>query len=274
MSDTTVTTTPPPPPPPTTMPPPATAWHTGIEPETLGFWQNKGYDITDPVKFGAAITKQYRDLEKHMGAPADQLLRMPKADAKPEEIAAFRQRLGMPADPKEYDLSAVKDTSVADALRATAHQTGLSKDAAAAVASAVAKALESKTTTDSVVNAAKLAEEKTALAKSWGDKYNFNLLQANEGARRSSITPEAVKAMENQVGYAAVMEHFRKIGANTSEDTFVERDGGGGTGVATREGAMARKNELMSDPAWGKRFTSGDAEARREYDRLNAMIGE
>lgn len=266
--------TPTPAPTPTPTPSPTPAWHDGIEAETLGFWQNKGYDVTDPKKVAAELTKQYRAAEKFIGVPADQVLKMPKADAPPEEIAAFRQRLGMPADAKEYDLSAVKDTTVADALRATAHAAGLSKDAAAAVAASVAKALESKGTTDSVVQAAKLAEEKSALTKSWGDKYNFNLLQANEGARRSGITPEAVKAMENQVGYAAVMEHFRKIGANTSEGTFVEREGGGGAGVTTREGAMSRKAELMADPAWGKRFTSGDAEARREYDRLNAMIGD
>lgn len=250
----------------------AKPWHEGVDAETVGFWSNKGYDVTDPKKVASELTKQYRALEKFTGAPPDQIVRLPKADAKPEEIAAFRQRLGMPKEASEYDLSAVKDTTIADTLRATAHSAGLSKDAASAVAAAVAKALESKSTTDTTLQAAKLAEEKTKLTGNWGDKFNFNLLQANEGARRSGITPEAVKLMENQVGYAAVMEHFRKIGANTSEDTFVER-AGGGPGVTTREGAMSRKAELMADQAWAKRLTSGDVEAKREYDQLVAMIG-
>lgn len=272
MTDTTTTTTPPPTTT-TTAPPPTNVWHTGVDAETVGFWQNKGYDISDPVKVASELTKQYRAAEKHIGAPPDQIVRVPKADAKPEEISAFRQRLGMPKEASEYDVSAIKDSTIADILRATAHSAGLSKDAATAVAAAVAKALESKTTSDDAVYAAKLIEQKAELTKNWGDKYNFNLLQANEGARRSGISQEAVKLMESQVGYAAVMEHFRKIGVGTSEDTFVDRQGGGGAGVTTREGAMSRKSELMADEAWGKRLTSGDAEARREYDALNAMIG-
>jgi hypothetical protein len=68
------------------------------------------------------------------------------------------------------------------------------------------------------------------------------------------------------------MEAMRKIGANTREDTFVER-GVGGTGeVTTREGAISRKAELMADPAWGTKYLKGDPSAVREMTRLNTMI--
>lgn len=261
----------PPTPPPHPTPPPV--WHTGIDAEFIGHAQNKGWKLDDPKEAFVAATKQARELERHFGVPPEQLLKMPKADAKPEEIAAFRQRLGAPKEASEYDLSAIKEATIADTLRATAFTTGLSKDAATAVAAAVAKAIESQSTTDGVVKSGKLAEEKAALEKNWGTKFTFNKLLAEEGARRSGITPEAVVAMESQIGYAAVMEHFRKLGAHTSEDTFVERDGGGGGDVTTREGAISRKAELMADPEWGKRLTAGNVEARREYDRLNAMIG-
>lgn len=249
------------------------AWHDGIEPETLGFWQNKGYDVTSPLKVAAELTKQYRAAEKFLGVPADQVVKMPKADAPPEDLRAFYERLGAPKEAKEYDLSAIKDASIADTLRATAHAAGISKDAAAKLAADLGKAIESKSTTDATVNGAKLAEEKAALAKNWGPKHDYNMLQAMEGARRVGITPEAVKAMENQIGYAAVMEHFRKIGTSTSEDTFIERGVGGSGEVTTREGAMSRKSDLMNDKAWANRLLAGDVEARREYDRLNAMIG-
>lgn len=264
---------PPPPAPPPAPPPPAKPWHDGVDAEILGHWQNKGWKVDDPKEIALAATKQAREAERHFGVPVDRLLKLPAADARPEEITAFRQRLGAPKEASEYDLSAIKEASIADALRATAHAVGIPKDAAAEMAKTVAKALESKATADTTVNAAKVAEEKTKLESLWPkDKYNFNLLQANEGAARSGITPEAIKAMENQVGYAAVMEHFRRIGANTSEATFVE--GGPAGHVATREGAMARKAELMADPAWSKRWTAGDVEASREYNRLMALIGE
>jgi hypothetical protein len=65
---------------------------------------------------------------------------------------------------------------------------------------------------------------------------------------------------------------MRKIGANTREDTFVER-GAGGTGeVTTREGAVSRKAELMADPAFRTKYLKGDPSSVREMTRLNQMI--
>jgi hypothetical protein len=249
----------------------------------LGFWQNKGLPVDDPKAFGVKITELYQNAEKFIGAPPDQLIRLPKADAKPEEISAFRQRLGVPTEAKDYDFSTIKDAAgqplaapLADALRAASHEAGVPKDAAAKVAAAVVKHLDSVRTTETALAAGKLAEEKTKLEQNWGGKdsstYQFNHLQAMEGARRLGITPEAVKALEGQVGYASVMDAMRKVGAARSEDIFVTPPGPGQGTPTTREGAMARKQELLADKAWGARLTAGDAEARREYDSLNKII--
>jgi hypothetical protein len=262
----------------------AKPWHDGVEAETLGFWQNKGYDVTSPLKVAAELTKQYRAAEKHIGAPPDQIVRMPKADATPQEIAAFRQRLGAPVEAKDYDFSAVKDAAgqpiaapIADALRASFHTHGITKDAAPAVALDVVKALDSVRTTQSTLDAAKLTEQRATLEKNWGGKdsttYQFNHLQAMEGARRLGITPEAVKALESQIGYASVMDSMRKIGAARSEDIFVESGQSGAAGkVTTREGAMSRKQELFADKAWVTRLNAGDAQAKAEWKQLNQMI--
>jgi hypothetical protein len=263
----------------------AKPWHDGIEAETVGFWQNKGYDVADPKKLAAELTKQYRAAEKHIGAPPDQIVRLPKADAPPEEIAAFRQRLGMPAEPKDYDFSTVKTAkgeaipqALADTLRASFHSKGIAKDAAPALAADIVKHLDGVTTTQNTLDAAKIAEQRILLDKNWGGKdsatYQYNHLQAIEGARRLGITPEAVKLMENHLGYASVMDSMRKIGAARSEDIFVEAGQSGSAGkVTTREGALSRKQELMADKnGWAKRYLDGDAEAKREMAQLNSMI--
>jgi|KBSMisStaDraftv2_1062788.scaffolds.fasta_scaffold49123_3 hypothetical protein len=276
---------PPPPTPPTppTPPPPAPAWHEGIEPETLGFWQNKGYDVTSPKALAAKLTEQYRNLEKHIGAPPDQILRLPKADATPAEKAAFRQRLGWPAEAKDYDFSTVKDAAgqpiaapLADALRASFHANGIAKDAAPAVALDVIKALDSVKTTETTIAAAARAEARVELEKDWGGKdsatYRFNLLQAKEGAARLGLDPAAVDTLENQMGFAKVMNALRKIGNARREDVFVENDVPGSGRVTTREGAMSRKAELFADAAWVKRLNAGDVEAKAEWKKLNMMI--
>jgi hypothetical protein len=141
------------------------------------------------------------------------------------------------------------------------------------IATHIAKAIESKTTTDNSALTTKLGEQKEALAKNWGDKFAYNHLQAIEGARRLGISPEGVKAMEGVIGYDQVMEAMRKIGANTREDTFVERGAGGPVGdVTTTEGAKARKSELMADAGWVERYNAGGAAEKREMTRLNQMI--
>jgi hypothetical protein len=261
-----------PPPSPPPSPPPA-AWHDGVADDVKGFWQNKGLPLDNAKEFGVKLTELYRQAEKFIGVPPDQVLKLPKADAPPEDIRAFRERLGAPKEAKEYDLSGIEDSTIAEATRAALHARGVAKDDAAEVAKAVGAALKSKATSESTVNAAKLAEAKEALVKNWTpEKYDYNLLQANEGARRLGISPEAVKALESQIGYAAVMEAMRKIGANTREDTFVER-GVGNTGeVTTREGAVARKAELMNDASFREKYLKGDATAAREMTRLNQMI--
>lgn len=267
---------PPPSPPPAPPAPPAPAWHEGVAPEVKGFWQNKGLPLDDPKAFGTKLTELYQQAEKFIGAPPDQIVRLPKPDAKPEDIRAYYERLGAPKDAKDYDLSPVKDAAIADALRATMHERGVPKDAASSIAATVAKSLENIQTQQSTIDAGKLADQKAALEKNWGGKdsatYQFNHLQAMEGARRLGIAPEAVTALESVIGYDKVMEAMRKIGANTREDTFIERGIGGHGDVTTTEGALARKNELMSDKEWTKRYLAGGAAEKREMDRLNQMI--
>jgi hypothetical protein len=254
----------------TTTPP----WHNALAPEYIGHWQNKGWKIDDPVEIAINATKQARELEKHFGVPPEQLLKMPKADAKPDEIKAFRMRLGMPAEAKDYDFSTVKDLPqpIADTLRTSAHAQGLSKEAAVAIAADMKKALDAAQATEATVTAAKIAEEQTKLKTDWGPNYEFNKLKAMEGARRLGIAPEAVAALEKQIGYAAVMDAMRKIGVGTSEDNFIERGTGSNGSPTTREGATARKAELMADTAWRDRYLKGDLQAKQEMTALNTMI--
>jgi hypothetical protein len=254
-------------------PNPAPPWHDGVAPDVLGFWQNKGLPLDNPRDFGVKLTEQYKAAEKFIGVPPDQVIKIPKADAPPEDLRAYYERLGAPKEAKDYDLSVIKDTGLSEAIRTAAHARGVTKDAATDIAAAVQKAVDSKTTTDNGEMTAKLAAQKDALQKNWGDKFAFNHLQAIEGARRLGIDPEGVKALEGVIGYDKVMEAMRKIGANTREDTFIERGQGGPTGeVTTVEGAHARKAELMADNAWVTKYNNGDAVARREMDRLNQMI--
>jgi hypothetical protein len=256
----------------------ATPWHQGqADADTLGYWQNKGYDTTDPAKVAIEATKAARALEKSFGVPADRLLKLPEKPGD-EGWKAVYQRLGAPADPKEYDFSTVKHAdgsapaqSLIDAARAAAAALHAPKDRAADIATAMVKHLDAAKAESDAAKAGTLAEQKAKLAQSWGANAEMNRLQAMQGAKRLGITPEAVAALEQQIGYDGVMEAMRKIGAGTTEDTFVESGTRTGT-PATTESAQQRLTELTSDPAWGKRLASGDVAANREFKQLTGLI--
>lgn len=254
-------------------------WHKGIEAETVGFWQNKGLDISDPKALTLKLTEQYRAAEKHIGAPADRILRLPE---KADDVAgwsAVHERLGMPKEAKDYDLSGVKfadgkplEAGFIDNMRAALHGARVPKDAAPAVVTAVVRYMEDANSAAAAINKTKGDAEKALLQKNWGTQFDFNHIKAIEGAQRLGITPEAVKLLEGQVGYSAVMEAMRKIGVGTTEATFIERGTGAGGVPHTREGAISRKAALMADNDWGKRYLAGDTQAKAEMTALNTLI--
>jgi hypothetical protein len=264
---------------PPTAPPAGTPWHAGIEADTIGWWQNKGLPLDDPKVFAGKLTEQYRNLEKFTGGPPERLIKLPE---KPEDTAGWNavwQRLGAPAKAEDYDFTSVKhvdgkapEEGLIVAIRNAAMAVHAPKDKAAELANAVVKHLDSVTTERAVATKAALEIERAELLKNWtAAKFEFNRLTAMQGAQRIGITQEDVAKLESVVGYARVMEMFRRIGAATSEDTFVEGRGGGDN-TTTTEGARARLNELMADEDWGRRLTKGDAAAVREFNNLTILI--
>lgn len=254
----------------------AKPWYDGLDTETIGHWDNKGWKKDDPKALATELTKAWKGLEKHFGAPADQILRLPKDGTDETGIKAMRAKLGVPDDAKGYDFSAVKradgsdvDPALADTLRGALHKSGVPKDAAPEILKAVVGHLDGQTSAATTENAAKLLEEKTGLQKDWGTNFEFNRLTAMQGARRLGLDPESVNALEGVAGYAKVMEALRRVGAGTSEDTFVDK-GAGGLPV-TAAGATARITELEGDPAFRTRYLAGDAAAVREMNNLLAL---
>jgi hypothetical protein len=68
--------------------------------------------------------------------------------------------------------------------------------------------------------------ERTDLQKEWGTNWEFNRLTAMQGAKRAAGSDEGaaklIDAMQKPIGYKNTMEFWRKIGAGTTEDTFVD----------------------------------------------------
>lgn len=259
--------------------PPAAPWYQGkADAETVGHWQNKGWKLDDPHAIAIEATKAAREAQKFVGLPPDQLLKLPKDANDAEGWKAVHTRLGVPAEAKDYDLSGVKTAdgkdiapALADTMRAALHKARVAKDAAPEVVKAVVQHLAAADTAAAAERAAKLTIERTELAKNWGNQFEFNKLTAMQGAKRLGVDPDLVAQLEGQIGYAKVMEMFRRIGAATSEDTFVEGNKSSGD-PTTKEGAQARLNLLMADKDWAARLLRRDAATMSEWQALTQLI--
>jgi hypothetical protein len=243
---------------------------------TIGYWQNKAWKADDPVSIALEATKAAREAQRFVGAPPEQLIRLPK-DAKDEAgWNSVWNRLGKPADPKGYDFtdvkfadgSAIKD-SLADTIRKTAFENNIPKDAAAAFARSLVKHMDSEDTTEAGEVKAKYDASLQRLKETWGTNGNINLVTAAEGARKLGISPELQQKVMETLGADVAAEMFRKAGQGLSEDKLVE---GNKNAPATVDAARARRTELMQDKDWVTRYRKGGVAEKREMHNLNQII--
>ncbi len=260
----------------------ATPWYQGVpgmDQETIGHITTKGWDKKSAAEAAYEAVKAYRSAEHFIGAPPTELIRVPKDPADELGWKNVWERLGTPKDAKEYDFGAVKfsdgtdlDEGFVNLMRENALKNHIPKDAAVALTSEFAKFLDSVEQRDLADRSAKLAEQKAALEKNWGPNKEANLFVAKRAAAALELDPETVASLENVIGYDKIMEMFRKIGSKIGEDKFVTNSERSGSGVMTREEAMANKSSLMNDKVWVASYLKGDAEKIRQMTALNTII--
>lgn len=256
-------------------------WYQGVEgvdAELTGHIQTKGWDKLTPQAAAAQAAKAHRESERLVGAPADQVVRLPKD---PNDVAGWKtvwERLGAPKDATGYDFSTVKtvdgkapEAAVLDFVRDQATKLNMSKDAAARLAESLVRQSETQATTAKAEYDANLTKARSELAKSWGPNAEGNKFIAGKAAAVLGITPELMAELEKGVGYNKVMEMFLSIGQKIGEDKFISGGGPAGT-VLTADQAKARLTEIKADTAWTKRYFEGGTAEKREFEALTTLI--
>lgn len=258
----------------------AKPWYDGkvTDPELIGHITTKGWD-KDPVEAAIQGITAHRAAEKLIGVPANEVVRIPKADASEAEMKAYWQKLGAGAKVEDYDLAPIKradgsalDENLATVIRNSALQHSVPKGQVLGFAQDIVKHLDGVETEKATVTAADLVKAKEALVQSWGPNYEANMFVAKQAAAKLGVDPEAVAALEKVHGYNKVMEMFRSIGSKIGEDRFVNDPGGGTNKVMSKEQAVARLAELKADKVWTAAYLNGDSAKKREMEALNLLI--
>lgn len=246
--------------------PAPTDWTTGLSDELRGYVQNKGFK--DP----ASALDSYRNLEKLMGAPKERLLKLPEGDD-PAAWKEVYERLGRPADPKEYQVAppkGVDDPEYVNWARETFHELGLPKKQAEALAQKLAERAESQMSAKAEAYQTNVAQSEAQLKKEWGAAFEQNLNIAKNAARAFGMSPELIDKLEASMGFEGVMKFMHQVGSKVGEGSYVAGENRqSGFGVMTPEAAQQRIRDLRSDASFIQRYTAGGATEKQEMERLH-----
>lgn len=243
------------------------AWLGEADDLTTGYVQNKGWQSPSDA------VKSYQNLEKLLGADrAGNTVILPKPDASTEELGAFYNRLGRPADAAGYKIE-VPDGGSKDFATAAAgkfHELGLSQKQGEALAAWWNETAGAQTAAAAAARASQFQADDAALKTAWGQAFQQNLVQAQQAVRGLGLDNAMIDKLSDAMGHKATMELLQKIGSKMGEDSFVAGDGKEPFGSAlTPTQAKAKIAELMKDKNFTARYLNKDLEAKAEMERLH-----
>jgi hypothetical protein len=243
---------------------------TGLDGDSLQYVTAKGFkDIP-------SVVGSYRNLEKLHGVPADRLLKVPGPDAKPEEIAAYRERLGMPKDPKEYKLAKFDAGSEAEQanfeafLRSTFHGLGAPANLVEGFSQKWAEFVTGAQTAAAKARQDQQAAEEAELKGKMGTNYEKFVNVAKQAGDAFGLKAEHIDALEEAIGFKATMTFLNSVGAKLGEAKFAG-GGDGAFGGYNVEAARAEISRLRNDPGFAKKLMDKDSESQAKWNRLHLL---
>lgn len=238
------------------------------------------------------ILESYTNVEKlvslERGGDVDRILVRPKADATPEEVAAFRAKAGFaaPADIAEYGFTpesvqttatdlfaaaglpvemsqafAAEMTPVVEAAAGWMKEAGVPKDVAAGLVQQVlgrevAALKEFHTKSD---------QEYTALRQELGDKFGDFEEAGRRAFRASGLEKGALDKIELAIGTKAMLNMFGKFGQAMTEASAPQpgKQGGSSQFMQTADQAKQRIDALSRDSDFQAKLLSPNPEVRK-----------
>lgn len=243
-------------------------WLTGAPDDISGYVQNKGWKTPIDAVDG------YRNLEKHMGVPADKLLRLPDWDkADKVELDQFFGKLGRPSDPNGYSIKPPEGQSgeLSDWAKPVFHEAGLTDRQAKVITDKWNEYISgSKVKQDEALQQS-IAQQNEELRREWGSAYDQELGSAKNAAIALGMKQEQIDKLENSLGFSGLMKMMANIGKRIGEDKFVSGEGVGGNGAMTPAMAKSRIQQLQGDKEFTAKYLAGNVQSKAEMERLHAF---
>ncbi len=229
----------------------------------------------ESVKDIPSLVKGYVEAQKYIGGA----IRIPGEKATPEEIKAFRSKLGVPEKVEDYGIKAPILPSHAgwdDEMHAkvlgVAHTAGLTKTQAAKIVEGLTQIVSEGVIDPNVV----LEESKGNLREAWGENFDRNLILSSRAADHlaglagidSNEFHEALK--ETGAGaHPVILRALSALGSGLLEQGLIKNED---TKLETVQDAEGKIKTLRASEKYQQQNHPDHAEAVREMDRLYRLI--
>jgi len=242
------------------------AWYASADDTTKGFIQNKGW------KSPLEVIDGYRNLEKHVGVPAEKILRLPDEGADKATMDAFYGKLGRPAEAKQYEIKMPEtggDPAFAEWAKGVFHEIGLSGKQASALADKWNEYGAGLMTKQGEALKASQAEAAGKLKAELGAAFDKSMDVIDNVAKTFSMGEKELAALRTVLGPYETAKFLLKLGEGLGEDKFVS--GGArqtGFDAMTPGQAQARMAQLKADKEWTARYLKNGVQEKAEMERL------
>lgn len=233
---------------------PAGTFYDGIGDAELKTWvQGKNWGDL------AAMAKSHRQLEGMIGAPANEIVRLPKDGSDPAAVRQVLSRLGMPETADKYEIDDGKefglplDANFQSWVRNTFHKIGLTAAQAKELSKEYNSLNAQMVTQEGKDYDLGVAADEKALRDEWKNGFDAQMNRAKTAATGLGFTGEMIDAIETAIGYGGTMRFFAGLASRLGESNFV-------SGESRGQGS-----------AFGMQMTP--AEAKAEWDKLSMDPG-
>jgi len=253
--------------------PEAPAWTAGLAEDAQGYVENKGWKGADQM------LDSYRNLEKAMGAPGDQVLHLPKNAEDAEAWGKVYSKLGRPEDAAGYELNGPEvpegSLDLTPDLASWAHEAGLSKTQAQSIYEKYNGRMEQAVQEHENQRMEQASAEEAALRKDWGGAWEENIAAGSRFRQKFGINDATMNKLENALGVRGVLELAAEIGRGLGEHQGMpsgEDSGAGSQFGMTPAAAKAKIADLFLDDKFKSDYlVKGLPEAKARMTRLHAL---
>ena len=226
------------------------------------------------------LARSYKGQAHLLGVPKDQLLKLPVDLTDETEMGPIYERLGRPAKPEEYKLSAIEgvpapEEKFAKPVFEAAHKLGMTAKQMDGIYGVLAGMAKQQQADAKAASDAVMAQNAAALKTEWGAAHDQKMREAIFATEQLEAKFPGLKAELDATklgNLPALAKVFQMFGANLKEDGHVDGRATGGDTLSSPTEAKQQIAALQADKrfqeAYQNRNHVGHAEAMRKMSAL------